>query len=225
VDADLKRALALHPCFSALSEEQLHALQPGLGVVRLDEGEHLFRQGQQAERFFYVHSGQIKLYRLSPSGNEKVIEIVRPGETFAEAVMFMSRPDYPVSAEALSATLVVTVENRLFLGILRQSVDTCFRLMSNMSVRLRERIHEIDSLTLQNATLRLVNYLLYRLREDGDSDQICLPAAKHIIASHLSIQPETLSRILSSLSSKGLISVKGLMITVHDMDGLRDLAS
>ncbi len=200
-------------------------LRCGLSVTRIDQGEHLFRQGQQAERFFYVHAGQIKLYRLSPSGNEKVIEIVRPGQTFAEAVMFMSRQDYPVSAEALSASEVVTIEGRVFLGILRESVDTCFRLMSDMSVRLHERILEIDALTLQNATLRLVNYLLYRFREEPDSDQICLPAAKHIIASHLSIQPETLSRILSSLSSKGLISVKGLMITVHDLDGLQDLAN
>ncbi len=36
--------------------------------------------------------GQIKLFRLSASGDEKIIDIIQPGNTFAEALMFMERP-------------------------------------------------------------------------------------------------------------------------------------
>lgn len=217
-DQELRR----HPLFAGLSEEQLTKIKQGLNLVDLAEGEHLFSQGQPADRFFMVRSGQIKLYRLSPTGNEKVIEIIRPGQTFAEAVMFMDVQGYPVSAQALSESAVYAIHNRDLLGVLRESIDTCFRVMADMSIRLRQRLNEIDALTLQNATLRLVNYLLGQVPKNAEASAVVvLPAAKNIIASRLSIQPETLSRILHSLADQGLITVKGLTVTIHDIEKLR----
>jgi len=215
--------LRQHVLFAGLDDTQLRRVKEGITVVQLAEGEHLFEQGQPAERFFLLRAGQVKLYRLSPGGNEKVIEIIRPGQSFAEAVMFMDRHDYPVSAQALSRLDAFAIANESFLHVVRNSVDTCFRLMADMSVRLRQRLNEIDALTLQNATLRLVNYLLRQIPEGGGNEaRIELPAAKNIIASRLSVQPETLSRILHNLSDKGLITVKGLQIAVHDVQRLHD---
>lgn len=217
-----KDVLMRHPLFSCLSEEQYKEVETGIQTVELAEGEHLFEQGQQAERFYIIIDGRIKLYRLSPSGQEKVIEIIRPGQSFAEAVMFMERKRYPVNAQALCEVQLLSVNHKKFIEILNHSSETCFRFMADMSIRLRSRLNEIDALTLQNATLRLVNYLLVQIPEDvEDTADISLPAAKNIIASRLSIQPETLSRILSTLSKKGLVSVKGLNIHVLDVEGLR----
>lgn len=220
--ATLEEDLRRHPLFAGLNDSQLQRVRRNMRVLRLKEGEHLFEYGQHAERFFMVRSGQIKLYRLSPEGAEKVIEIIQPGQTFAEAVMFMEAQNYPVNAEALTRSEVIAIDNRTFLGILRESVDTCFLVMADMSMRLRLRLSEIDELTLQNATLRLVHYLVRQLPEDVSAPtEIRLPAPKNVIASRLSIQPETLSRILHNLSNKGLISVAGRTIQVHDIDGLR----
>lgn len=221
IDGELRE----HALFTALTDDQLARAEQHASFIQLDAGEHLFEQGQRADRFFLVRSGQLKLYRLSPSGHEKVIEIVRPGQTFAEAVMFMDIKDYPVNAEAVSPAEVVAFSNRVFLGILQESQETCLQMLGDMSVRLRQLLAEIDALTLQNATLRLVNYLLYEIPEGAEeSAEINLPAPKNIIASRLSVQPETLSRILHNLSDAGLINVKGLHITVNDIDGLRSWA-
>ena len=217
-DDELRRL----PVLAALSDEQLARVRRGARLVELAEGEHLFEHGQRAERFFMLREGRIKLYRLSPEGDEKVIEIIRPGQSFAEAVMFMEGKRYPVSAQALVRSELVAFDNAVFLQILRESVDTCFRVMAAMSMRLRARVNEIEALALQNATLRLVNYLLGELPEDaGDSAVIRLPAPKNVIASRLSVQPETLSRILHQLCDKGLITVQGRTITVHDVPALR----
>lgn len=217
-DDELRRL----PVLAALSDEQLARVRRGARLVELAEGEHLFEHGQRAERFFMLREGRIKLYRLSPEGDEKVIEIIRPGQSFAEAVMFMEGKRYPVSAQALVRSELVAFDNAVFLQILRESVDTCFRVMAAMSMRLRARVNEIEALALQNATLRLVNYLLGELPEDaGDSAEIRLPAPKNVIASRLSVQPETLSRILHQLCDKGLITVQGRTITVHDVPALR----
>jgi len=210
------------PLFRSLDAKQLKQLQPHLSARCLEEGEPLFREGQIAESFYLLLKGQIKLYRVSAAGNEKVIEIIRPGQSFAEALLFLESPAYPLTAQALSEVELVVINSRGFHQLLTASTDTCLRVMGSLSIRLHHLLNEIDALTLQNATLRLVNYLLYLVPEGAKgAAEITLPAAKNIIASRLSIQPETLSRILASLCSQGLIRVEGLNIQVHDTEALR----
>lgn len=226
VSKEQQQALRQSHLFKALSDEQFVSLLPQLSQHTLEQGQHLFEADTEATTFFLLLEGQVKLYRLSPTGQEKVIEIISPGQTFAEALMFHAIPTYPVSAQALAETTLIAIRNRDFLQLLSQSVDTCFHVMADLSVRLHGLLNEIDALTLQNASLRLVNYLLYLVREAGveeGSAEITLPAAKNIVASRLSIQPETLSRILGNLSGKGLIQVDGLNIRVLDLEGLRTL--
>ena len=94
--------------------------------------------------------------------------------------------------------------------------------MADMSQRLHRLLNEIDSLTLHNATYRLVSYLLSELPQDVlTSPEIVLTTPKHIIASRLSIKPETFSRILTRLSRDGLIVVRGNSIVMADLERLR----
>ncbi len=218
----LDELLRHHHLFSALDEGQLAAVAAASRLQHLSDGDLLFSQGQAADRFYLVRHGQVKLFRLAPDGQEKVIEVVSPGQSFAEAVMFMQGERYPVAAQALGSAEVLAVESRAFLGVLRSSSESCLRLLAGLSVRLHERLKEIETVTLQNATLRLANYLLNLGEQQGE--QITLPAAKHIIASQLAIQPETLSRILGNLASNGIIRVKGLAITILDRTRLRSIS-
>lgn len=211
------------PLFSALDEAQLLQLQPHLGLRRLAQGEHLFAQGDAADAFFLLSEGQLRLYRLAPSGQEKVVEIVNSGETFAEALMFQELPSYPLNAQALLDSELIVIRARGFHQLLAGSVESCFKVMAGMSVRLRKLLGEIDALTLQNAGWRVANYLLQLLPEgDGEGAAlITLPAAKNIVASRLSIQPETLSRSLNTLVQRGLIEVDGPNIRLLDVAALR----
>jgi CRP-like cAMP-binding protein len=210
--------------FRALDRAQMQQLQPHIATKSLKQGGHLFEEGATADAFYLLRKGQIKLYRLAPNGQEKVIEIVRPGQSFAEALMFLDVPAYPLNAQALTDVELFVIKNKGFLQLLAGSVETCFQVMADISVRLKGLLNEIDALALQNASLRLVNFLLYLVQEQEPCDgcvEITLPAAKNIVAARLSIQPETLSRILANLGKSGLISVEGLNITVHDLEGLR----
>ena len=84
----------------------------------------LLQQGQPAERFFLVLSGRVKLFRISADGQEKVVEMIHPGQTFAEAVMFMQHAVYPVCAESLDAVELVSFPNRLMLNLLAEHPAT-----------------------------------------------------------------------------------------------------
>lgn len=217
-------ALRAHHLFASLGDEQLARIVDSAHVQSLAEGEHLFGQGQPCEYFYLLRSGCIKLCRFSPDGHEKVIDIVMPGQTFAEAIMFMERQTYPVTSVSVGASEIIAFRNGTFREIVRESADTAFQLLGDMSRRLRKQLNEINALTLQNATLRFINYLLQQLPEGSQGTAtIALAAPKNVIASRLSIQPESFSRILRHLQKDGLIGVEGTCVHIGDVERLRAL--
>ncbi len=219
--AGLRRAYL----FAGLADAHLQTLLRSAQEISLAAGATLFRHGQPAARFFFVGEGLIKLFRLSTEGDEKIIEIIRPGETFAEAVMFMGlQGRYPVNAEAVSDARLLAFNQKVFLDLLRGSPEACFGLLGSMSRRLHMLVNQIDTLTLQNATYRLVGYLLEQIPAGVKaSSEVQLTTPKSVIASRLAIQPETLSRILARLRHGGLIDVQGSLIVVRDIEALRKL--
>ncbi|MDJ0805301.1 MAG: Crp/Fnr family transcriptional regulator [Gammaproteobacteria bacterium] len=207
--------------FSKLDDDQIRRVEAMSRKLSLTDGESLFQVGDQAKRFYLVTKGQIKLNRLSLNGNEKVIEIISPGHTFAEALMFSESPVYPVNASAIGDVELLSFDNRAFLALLRESVDTCFRLMGDMSQRLKRLIKEIDDLTLQSATGRVAGYLWGCWDEQRDRGNVInLNVPKGVLASRLSVKPETFSRILHNFTDQGLIRVNGSAIEIIDAAGL-----
>lgn len=212
------------PLFQALDEKQLKGVLKSSHTFSLTAKSTLFERGTSASHFYLLKSGQVKLFCLSEEGDEKVIEIINPSQTFAEAIMFMPKQVYPVSAETLKNSEVYSFDMKQFRGLLENSTETCFRLLATLGRQLHCRISDIDNLTLHNATYRLVVYLLEQLPEGAVAlSNIHLDATKVIIASRLSIKPETFSRILLRLSKQDLIEVHGNDITLLDVDGLRAL--
>jgi len=209
--------------FSELTEAQLDRVRRHSHMIDMVEGESLFFQGDDAVSFYLVLSGRIKLYRVSPEGKEKVVEIMETGATFAEALMFMDQPHYPVTAAALAPSRVIGINSKDFKSMLRESVDTCFQLLGTMCFRLRGLIHEIDALSLDTGTVRTVSYLLRNAPADHDSFE--LQVAKSVIASRLSVKPETFSRILKNLHEQGIVSIEGRNVTIHDRDAMVTLCS
>ncbi|PLY14155.1 MAG: Crp/Fnr family transcriptional regulator [Sedimenticola sp.] len=206
--------------FSQLNDEQIDRIKKVSTGIHMEDGDVLFEVGNKAARFFLVLEGQIKLSRLSLNGNEKVIEVVSPGHTFAEALMFLEQPSYPVRCVALGKTALIAFDNEVFLKLLHESTETCFRVMGDMSLRLRHLIKEIDDLTLQSATGRVAGYLCGMLLFKGQ-ERFNLETPKGVLASRLSVKPETFSRILHGFIDEGLVSVKGGHIEVLNADGLR----
>lgn len=213
------------PMFSSLTEMQLDEVRSSARIVRIETGERLFHMGEPSTHFYYLRRGQIKLFRAAPDGGEKVVSVVSPRQTFGEAIMFMGEGvGYPVGAQAIAASELIGFKSDAIREFLRGSTDTCFQVMASMSRRLRELVLQIDELTLHNATYRLVSYLLRQLPEGAlHSSDVQLMTPKLVVASRLSIQPETFSRILKRLRSGGLIEVDGSHIVLRDIEGLRGL--
>lgn len=208
------------PLFTALDERQLAVVADGWQRRSLAAGGTLFEQGDPAQVYYVVERGMIKLARVTPEGTEKVIEMIRPGESFAEAVMFMKKGRYPVSAQAVADSTVVILKNRAFLDLLETDNTLALRMLAHLSIRMHGLVQEVEALTCHTATYRLISFLLSEQERTADTS-LTPSAPKHIIASRLGITPETLSRLLHQLRSEGLVAIDGAHIRITDQTGLR----
>lgn len=214
--------LRQHYLFSGLNEDEFAALMTHVSRIEIDRGHVLFGQGERAGHFYYVEAGQLELNLLAPTGQKKVLEIVGPDRTFAEAVAFMRGRKYPVSCQALTDAVLFRIPNEQYVGLISADPDACIRLLGDISQHLHARVREIERLTVQNARDRLVSYLLDHVVEaDEDEATIRLELPRHIIASRLSITPETLSRLLRNLVDEGVLTIEDRMIFVHSLARLR----
>jgi len=206
-----------HHLFAGLSPQQMQRLLTASHVDEYEAGQLLFDRGQPAQFFFIVVDGQVNLVLYSKAGEEKIVDILGPGNSFAEAVMFMEAPGYPVSAVAAVQTQVARFSSHEYLAILRESPETCLRMLGHLSQRLHMRIREIEYLTLESATHRLVRLLEGRLPPGNNGPlELTLQESRQELASRLSMKPETLSRILRQLSDAGAIRVHGRVLQVPD---------
>lgn len=219
---NLQQRLRSAYLFAELTNEQLETVLHNAQLIQLNAGDVLFSHGQPAEHFYWLSSGLIKLGRMSPNGEEMIVELISPEQTFAEAIMFMdNHGNFPVSAHAVEASTVLQIENKALINQLRNSVESCFRMMATMSRRLHQQINEIDRLTLQNAYERVSYYLLEHAISINEVSQVELKIAKHMLASRLAIKPETLSRIFARLTREDVIEVHGTTIILKNVAALR----
>ena len=214
---DSGRVLADLPLFQQLRESEIVGLAAGTREIGLDKGRVLFQKGSLLDGFYITVYGLIKLAFSSPQGNEKVVSIVGPGQSFGEAVMFMEKP-CPVFAQALEdSRLLYIAKQGIFAAIDRDSAFAR-RMLAGLSMRLHGLIHDVEDYSLHSSTQRVIGFLLQLADTPvGGPVEFELPASKHVIASRLNLTPETLSRILHGLSESGLIAVKGKRIAVLDM--------
>ncbi len=208
--------LRSHHLFEPLNDEQMDELMSSSQLLNLDKGDNLFHQGEPAHSFYFVISGAIKVYRLTPDGQEKVFEVIGNRQTFAEAMMLMDTPNYVASAQAVCPSQVYRFSNTAYMRLLEANQRLSFALLGKLSVRLHQRINEIETLSLKNATHRVVRYLMTQLARNNGSNSFELPMAKQLIAGHLSIQPETFSRIIRRLIDESIITQEGRQIAILD---------
>jgi CRP-like cAMP-binding protein len=217
--------LANLPLFRELSEEQRALLAAGARLERIARGQVMFRAGHPSTAMYVVVYGQIKLSFVSPAGVEKVVDIVQPGQSFGEAVMFLEKP-HVVAAQALIDSLLVSVSKEVVFERIDNDPHLARRMLGGLSRRLHQLVADVESYLMRSGTERLIGFLL---RDCGSQDtseatgtlDLQLPVAKGVIASRLNLTQEHLSRILHDLAAVGLIEVNGRRIRVLDLERLR----
>lgn len=216
--------LANLPLFSDMKGEELDRIAAGTLPVYVEKGEHVCRTGDPCTGFHVVVYGQVKLGFTSPQGIEKVVEIIRPGQSFGEALMFLDKP-YIVFAQALSDTMLLHVLKHAVFEELERDAGLARRMLSGLSRRLHGLVRDVEAYTLRSGSERVIGYLLGDVPDaagaDGAPVEVNLSPGKSVIASRLNMTPEHFSRILHDLTAQNLIEVDGRTVRIRDLARLR----
>ena len=223
VPIKIKSFLANVPLFKQLASDELDRIAVNTLEVRAARSEILFHRGDPALGFHIIVFGQVKLAFTSPRGDEKVVDIVGPGESFGEAVMFTERT-HVVTAQALTDSMLLYIPREVVFEELERDPRFVRRIIAGLSGRIHQLMSDLESDSLRSGTQRIIGYLL---RDSDDCTapesalEITLPATKGVIASRLSLTQEHFSRILHELAARGLIEVRGRSIHIPDVAKLR----
>lgn len=214
--------LAQLPLFDAVSQAELDRIALGTSSVRVARGGAIFQRGDPCLGFHLVVYGQVKLAFVSANGAEKVVDLIGPGLSFGEAIMFMGKP-YIVSAHAMEDTLLLHVTREVVLDEIARDPALACKMLAGLSLRMHGLMSDLESYCLRSGTQRAIGYLL-KDESLRNGAEVHLPVAKAVVASRLNLTPEHFSRILSDLCAQDLIEVQGRSVTIVDLDKLRQYA-
>ncbi|QQG37298.1 MAG: Crp/Fnr family transcriptional regulator [Micavibrio aeruginosavorus] len=213
-------ALKKTALFSGMDDEKV-ALFASKSLVRhYEKGEELFAMGDQAASFFFIIDGWVKLYRITREGEESIINVFAPHETFAEAAVFGPMQRYPVNAQAVEDTTLLEIPRSLFVETIRADSDLAISILGAIAAKQHYLIQQIEQLTVREAPQRIGTFLL-RLCPPGATRniEVALPYDKSLIARRLNIQPETFSRAFKKLEPHG-VHLQGRVAVIEEIGRL-----
>ena len=121
--------LARLPLFSDLEPGELERMASGTQALHPAKGEVVFHQGDPCNGFHCIVYGRIKLAFTASNGAEKVVEIIGPGQSFGEALMFMDKA-YIVTAQAVADSMLLHVSKPAVMAELERSPAFARRMLA-----------------------------------------------------------------------------------------------
>ena len=224
--SEIDPCVARVPIFQGLSPEQQYEVAGFAKPQTVSKGAALYTAGAHISHLLVVHSGQLKVSRLSAEGREQILRTISPGEVVGERA-FLTGERSSDLVIALEDTRVCTFEHADLSDLLAQYPDVGARMLRSLSDRLASLERLLAAITASDVAARIAAYLLdLRAYVGGSGNRVILPMAKQEVAAYLATTPETLSRRLSALTKSGIISQgRGREIVILDSQALEEIAS
>lgn len=206
----------------SMPEEISEALLKGATTRHAGRGETIFLQSEIAHVIHVVLDGWVKLYRISPNGNEAVVNVFTRGSSFGEAVAFR-HSEYPVSAEAVTDCTLLQISAATFVAMMKERPEICVSVLSATFQHLHSLVAQIEQIKAQTGAQRVAEFLLGLCNQETGSCVVTLPYDKVLIAGRLGMKPESLSRAFSKLRPHGVRIAKN-HASIEHVEKLRDYA-
>jgi len=211
------------PLFKGLPSEHLQDLASIVQEIAVPRNHLIFSDGDEADGFYVVIQGRVKIFKLSFDGKEQIIHIFGEHEPFGEVPVFQGGR-FPAHAQSLENSRLFFFPRKAFVSLIKRNPAVALNMLAVLSRRLRGMASMIEDLALKEAPARLAAYLLLMSKKHGEADEVKLDISKTQLASLIGATPETVSRILGKLAQQGMIETQGPLITILDKSSLEALA-
>jgi len=220
--------LAEHSLLKHVDPAELSQLAAYATVAKHKARSIIFRQGDPGSSMMAVLSGRVRICSFSAEGKEVTLNIVRKGEFFGE-IALLDGKSRTAEAVALETSELLVLERRHFLPWLEAHPAVCLRMFSVLCDRLRRTSTQLEDTLFLEVPRRLARCLVrltvaFGLPEKGGGIRIDVKLSQQQLGKLVGITRESTNKHLNEWQRDGLITVTGRVITIRDLDGLRELA-
>lgn len=222
-----------HSNVHALKPEALHPLfeaNPGLwtevaGALRKRQfarDDRVISHGDAASNLWLVYDGWVKLTRQTPDGKETIVGLCAAGDVFGKAAIFTGA-SYPYTAEVVGDDAqLAAIPASVIQTIIAKDPASSAQLMGLLNQRMSQAQLMLEHMSTMTAAQRLGCFLLRLCHTQAEGTKtLHIPIEKNILATHLGMKPETLSRSQQQLKPLG-IHISGSEIRVESIARLRE---
>ena len=208
-----KDTLAGLPFYTCLSDDDKAMLCEHSTIREYGRDSHIFRYGKTQDHFYLICSGWVKIYCETLAGEEAIVDLLTAGNMLGEQAIFSDTAMF--SAEAVcNGTILLEMPVDVIRAHIQRTSSFVSCILSGMvhhTSTLRCQIKQLDA---DQASERVALFLmkLYKLKR---KETFTLPFKKALLANYLGMKPETLSRALAVLKSRG-VSVDKDKIQIFD---------
>ncbi len=210
--------------FRDLSETELNFLLDRALALHYAPGQSIFVEGDPCEGLYVIESGQVKIFRVSPSGREQILTIEGAGSSIAELPVF-DGGDYPASAAALTESTLLHVRKKDFQELCLAHPQVALKVVKLVGSRLRTMVNLINELSFSSVRHRLAALLLRLAEDTGKTTErgivFVLPSTNQELAAQIGTVRELISRNLGRFQGIGIIRLEGRRVTVRDVKALQ----
>ena len=211
------------PFFKNLSDPELLAISRRFTDRRFKAGEYVFREGEPSCYLYAIRQGHIKVFRESPEGKRRVLEILSAGDVCGTSGLLAGTQI--ASAQAVEDTEAHAMSREDFLHLLdtnRALAREIIAFLGRQLVRLHEMVINFASGRVEQ---RIASLLLGLSQRHGSpvrgGIRIGIRLTRQDMADIVGTTVETSIRVMSKFRRNGLIGANSKEIVITDIEGLR----
>ncbi|WP_312097421.1 Crp/Fnr family transcriptional regulator [Niallia sp.] len=201
------------PIFHSLSEIEIQKITSFVYHKLYKKGEVIIEEGEKSTSLFIIHSGKIKLSKLTIHGKEQIVHLLTAGDFFGEQNLFHEDTVMNISAYALEDTKICLLKKQDFDQIMANNPGISIKLLKTITKRLSHTEDLARTLATKDPEVRIADMLLEFCEIFGTEKQntilINLPITREEISSYVGLTRETISRKLAKFVDKGILSLIG----------------
>ncbi|MFC1485973.1 Crp/Fnr family transcriptional regulator [Candidatus Latescibacterota bacterium] len=212
------------PLFSSLQKDELETIIRFSTTRKYPKETMIFLEDEEGDTLFIILKGKVKVSNFSESGKEIILSILNAGDFFGEMSLLDGKPR-SASVTAIEDSELRLVHRNDFLSVIKKHPQIAFKLLGELSSRLRKADQLIDSLANLNVTGRIAGILLQLAEERGiQTNQGVLIQSRPThqeLANMVGATRETVTRVLKQLEVKKYVTMSGKDLCIVNPDLFR----
>jgi len=200
--------------------ETLNSLSKEKKSRHLKKKDLLFTEGDFPRFLYFVNSGKMKLFKTNENGKEYILQIIEKGE-FVGHIDILKKQNHQSSASALEDTSISLIPKEDFTALLSQDRDVAAQVIKMIANDVVEKEEQLLNLAYNSVRKRVADALLLLHHKEGEAIHILRDDLARIVGT----AKESVIRMLTEFKDEGYISIKNSLITITDLEGLKEMPS